>query len=173
MRPGVNGVTLSVIDQGRGIPPTSWKPFSDGSAGGRLGFAAERRSGLGLAICAPSFCSTRAASGRNAIRSAARPFESSCPTSLCRRKRRHVFDREAGEGTVLLADANGATRPQIAAQLTRHGYRVIETATVEHTLAAAHGRQAILLDTSLDGMNGWRFFPCCGGLTLRQDSVVL
>jgi CheY-like chemotaxis protein len=71
-----------------------------------------------------------------------------------------VFDRETGEGTVLLADANSATRPKIAAQLTRHGYRVVETGTVEHTLAAAHeGVQAILLDTSLDGMNGWEILP--------------
>jgi CheY-like chemotaxis protein len=44
--------------------------------------------------------------------------------------------------------------------LTRHGYRVVETATVEQTLAAAHdGVQAILLDTSLDGMNGWEILP--------------
>jgi len=44
--------------------------------------------------------------------------------------------------------------------LTRHGYRVIETATVEQTLAAAHnGVEAILLDTSLDGMNGWEILP--------------
>ena len=51
-------------------------------------------------------------------------------------------------------------RPRIAAQLTRHGYRVIEAATVEQTLAAAHeGVEAILLDTSLDGMNGWEILP--------------
>ena len=60
----------------------------------------------------------------------------------------------------MLADANGATRPLIAAQLARHGYRVVETATVEQTVAAAHaGVEAILLDTSLDGMNGWEILP--------------
>jgi CheY-like chemotaxis protein len=70
------------------------------------------------------------------------------------------FDQELRQGTVLLADANKSTRPGIAAQLTRHGYRVIETDTVEQTLAAAHkGVEAILLDTSLDGMNGWEILP--------------
>jgi CheY-like chemotaxis protein len=50
--------------------------------------------------------------------------------------------------------------PQIAAQLKRHGYHVVETDTVEQTLAAAHkGVEAILLDTSLDGMNGWEILP--------------
>ncbi|HEY1159291.1 MAG TPA: response regulator, partial [Terracidiphilus sp.] len=71
-----------------------------------------------------------------------------------------VFDQETGYGTVLLADANLATRPLIAAQLTSHGYRVVEATTVQQTLAAAHeGVQAILLDTSLDGMNGWEILP--------------
>ncbi len=59
-------------------------------------------------------------------------------------------------GTVLLADANAGTRPVVVEKLSRHGYRVVEATTVEETLAAAqNGVQAILLDTSLDGMNGW------------------
>jgi DNA-binding response OmpR family regulator len=42
---------------------------------------------------------------------------------------------------------------------------VLETTTVEQTLAAAHdGVRAILLDTSLDGMNGWEILPL-----LRRD----
>jgi len=71
-----------------------------------------------------------------------------------------ILDTLPSPGTVLLADAHGATRPLIAAQLGRHGYRVIEAATVEQTMAAAkEGVQAILLDTSLDGMNGWEILP--------------
>jgi len=67
---------------------------------------------------------------------------------------------EFGQGTVLLADANAATRNLVAAQLTRHGYRVVETSTVEETLSAAGADvEAILLDTSLDGMNGWQILP--------------
>jgi DNA-binding response OmpR family regulator len=61
---------------------------------------------------------------------------------------------------VVLAGAGADARFRIAAQLTRHGYRVIETANVEQTLAAVHnGVEAILLDTSLDGMNGWEILP--------------
>jgi DNA-binding response OmpR family regulator len=48
----------------------------------------------------------------------------------------------------------------IAAKLARHGYSVVQATTVEETLAAAHeGVEAILLDTSLDGMNGWEILP--------------
>jgi DNA-binding response OmpR family regulator len=61
---------------------------------------------------------------------------------------------------VVLAGAGVEVRPRIAAQLVRHGYRVIETSTVEQTLAAAaEDPQAILLDTALDGMNGWEILP--------------
>ncbi len=61
---------------------------------------------------------------------------------------------------VVLADANAESRPRIAAQLARHGYSVVQAATVEQTLAAARqNAQAILLDTALDGMNGWEILP--------------
>jgi PAS domain S-box-containing protein len=162
MRPGVNGVTLSVIDQGRGIPADKLEAIFgrfqqvDASDSRQKG-----GSGLGLAICRTIVLqhSGRIWAERNPVRGSTfrvflpyHPVPVDTPGS--------VFDRETGEGTVLLADANGGTRPQIAAQLTRHGYRVIETSTVEHTLAAAHeGVQAILLDTSLDGMNGWEILP--------------
>jgi CheY-like chemotaxis protein len=67
---------------------------------------------------------------------------------------------EPGQGTVLLADANTITRLQVADQLRRHGYRVVETTNVDQTLTAAReGVEAILLDTSLDGMNGWQILP--------------
>ena len=37
---------------------------------------------------------------------------------------------------------------------------MVETATMEQTLAAAHdGVEAIVLDTALDGMNGWEILP--------------
>jgi CheY-like chemotaxis protein len=51
------------------------------------------------------------------------------------------------------------TRPMVAQQLARHGYRVVEAESVEQTIEAAQGVEAILLDTSLDGMNGWEILP--------------
>jgi DNA-binding response OmpR family regulator len=77
------------------------------------------------------------------------------------------LEPEIGHGTVVLADANAESRPRIAAQLARHGYSVVQTATVEQTLSAARqDAQAILLDTSLDGMNGWEILP----LLRRMDA---
>jgi CheY-like chemotaxis protein len=72
----------------------------------------------------------------------------------------------------LLADANLSTRPLVANQLRRQGYHVVETGTVEETLAALStgvdseqpagaptGIEAILVDISLDGLNGWEILP--------------
>ena len=54
----------------------------------------------------------------------------------------------------------------IAQHLAQHGYRVVQAESVEQTVAAAHrGVEAILLDTSLDGMNGWEILP----LLRRRD----
>ena len=159
--PGVSGVTLSVVDQGRGIPAdkleTIFGRFQqvDASDSRQKG-----GSGLGLAICRTIVLqhSGRIWAERNPdCGSTFRVFLPYQPVVAITPGR---VDNEPGQGTVLLADSNGATRPLIAAQLARHGYRVVETSTVEQTVAAAHaGVEAILLDTSLDGMNGWEILP--------------
>ena len=162
LRPGVSGVTLSVIDQGRGIPADKLEAIFgrfqqvDASDSRQKG-----GSGLGLAICRTIVVqhSGRIWAERNPVRGSTfrvylpyQPLPLEAPGA--------PVENELGQGTVVLADANGITRPLIAAQLARHGYRVVETVTVEQTLAAASlGVQAILLDTSLDGMNGWEILP--------------
>ena len=61
---------------------------------------------------------------------------------------------------VLLASDNGATRPLIGAQLADHGYRIVETSTVEQTLVAAHdGVEVIVIDNGSRGINGWEMLP--------------
>jgi CheY-like chemotaxis protein len=66
----------------------------------------------------------------------------------------------ADMGTILLADANRFSRSLVVEKLARHGYRIVETTTVEQTVQAAReGVQAILLDSTLDGMNGWEVLP--------------
>jgi PAS domain S-box-containing protein len=159
--PGVSGVTLSVVDQGRGIPADKLEAIFgrfqqvDASDSRQKG-----GSGLGLAICRSIVLqhSGRIWAERNSQSgSTFRVFLPYQPVVAITPGR---ADNEPGHGTVLLADANGATRPLIAAQLARHGYRVVETSSVEQTVAAAHaGVEAILLDTSLDGMNGWEILP--------------
>jgi PAS domain S-box-containing protein len=162
LRPGASGVTLSVIDNGRGIPADKLEAIFgrfqqvDASDSRQKG-----GSGLGLAICRTIVLqhSGRIWAERNPLRGSTfrvflpyHPAPSEAPTG--------PLDNEAGHGTVVLACANEDTRPRIAAKLALHGYHVVETATVERTLAAAHqGVEAILLDTSLDGMNGWEILP--------------
>ncbi|MGB6687537.1 MAG: PAS domain S-box protein [Terracidiphilus sp.] len=162
LRPGKTGVTLSVIDHGRGIPADKLESIFgrfqqvDASDARQKG-----GSGLGLAICRSIVMqhSGRIWAERNRVRGSTfrvfLPYEPA-PSAVPVR----VPEDENGHGTVLLADANATTRHQVAAQLARHGYRVVEAATVEQTLAAAGAEvEAILLDTSVDGMNGWQILP--------------
>ena len=166
IRPGTSGVTLSVIDQGRGIPADKLEAIFgrfqqvDASDSRQKG-----GSGLGLAICRTIVLqhSGRIWAERNSVRgSTFRVFLPYQPATVSATTPAGLL----GQGTVLLADANRHTRPLVAEQLSRHGYRVVETTTVEQTLAAAQaGVEAILLDTSLDGMNGWQILP----LLRKQD----
>jgi len=158
LRPGSAGVTLSVIDNGRGIPADKLESIFgrfqqvDASDSRQKG-----GSGLGLAICRSIVMqhSGRIWAERNRVRGST--FRVFLPYQPATSTQPRSGDTT---GTVLLADANGTTRTQIAAQLARHGYRVLETATVEQTLAAAGTEvEAILLDTSVDGMNGWQILP--------------
>ena len=172
LRPGVTGVILSVIDHGRGIPAdkleTIFGRFQqvDASDSRQKG-----GTGLGLAICRTIVMqhSGRIWAERNPVRGSTfrifLPYHPA-PRRGCQAARRRP---ETGHGTVVLADANAESRPRIAAQLARHGYSVVQAATVEQTLSAARqDAQAILLDTSLDGMNGWEILP----LLRRMDAAV-
>jgi len=166
LRPGLTGVTLAVTDRGRGIPAdkleTVFGRFQqvDASDSRQKG-----GSGLGLAICRTIVLqhSGRIWAERNPDRGSTfhvfLPYQPA-PTALLEANPANGIEHEPRHGTVLLADTNVATRQQITTMLARHGYRVVQTTTVEQTLAAAHeGVQAILLDTSLDGMNGWEILP--------------
>ena len=162
LRPGATGVILSVIDHGRGIPAdkleTIFGRFQqvDASDSRQKG-----GSGLGLAICRSIVLqhSGRIWAERNPVRgSTFRVFLPYVPAP--RTAQGGPVETEVGYGTVVLADANEESRQRIAAQLSRHGYSVVQAATVEQTLSAARQEpQAILLDTSLDGMNGWEILP--------------
>ena len=169
LRPGVTGVILSVIDHGRGIPADKLESIFgrfqqvDASDSRQKG-----GTGLGLAICRTivSQHSGRIWAERNPVRgSTFRIFLPFHPAPLS--PAAGGTEQESGHGTVVLADANSESRPRIAAQLARHGYSVVQAATVEQTLSAARNDpQAILLDTTLDGMNGWEILP----LLRRMDA---
>lgn len=159
-RPGTSGVTLSVIDQGRGIPADKLEAIFgrfqqvDASDSRQKG-----GSGLGLAICRSIVTqhSGRIWAERNSVRgSTFRVFLPYQPSPVAGQ-----FTEEPEQhGTVLLADSNRVNRSFVAEKLSRHGYRVLETESVDETLSAArNGADAILLDTSMDGMNGWELLP--------------
>jgi PAS domain S-box-containing protein len=162
LRPGSSGMTLSVIDQGRGIPADKLEAIFgrfqqvDASDSRQKG-----GSGLGLAICRAIVVqhNGRIWAERNPIRgSTFRVFLPYHPAAATKAK--SAGNDSPGQGMVLLASDNGASRPLIGAQLAEHGYRIVETSTVEQTLVAAHdGVEAIVLDTGSHGINGWELLP--------------
>ena len=172
LRPGINGVTVSVIDQGRGIPADKLEAIFgrfqqvDASDSRQKG-----GSGLGLAICRTIVLqhSGRIWAERNPVRgSTFRVFLPYQPAPVAD-SRKACSTRSRGHGHGAAGRCQSAARPQIAAQLTAARYRVVETTTVEQTLAAAHeGVEAILLDTSLDGMNGWEILPAAAAAATRR-----
>jgi PAS domain S-box-containing protein len=161
LRPGSSGVTLSVIDQGRGIPADKLEAIFgrfqqvDASDSRQKG-----GSGLGLAICRAivSQHQGRIWAERNPIRgSTFRVFLPYHPAATAKSK---ATVDSPGQGMVLLASENGASRPLIGAQLADHGYRIVETSTVEQTLVAAHdGVEAIVIDSGSRAINGWEMLP--------------
>jgi PAS domain S-box-containing protein len=162
LRPGSSGMTLSVIDQGRGIPADKLEAIFgrfqqvDASDSRQKG-----GSGLGLAICRAIVAqhNGRIWAERNPIRgSTFRVFLPYHPAAAAKAK--PAGTDSPGQGVVLLATDNGASRPLIGAQLAEYGYRIVETSTVEQTLVAAHdGVEAIVLDTGSHGINGWELLP--------------
>ena len=123
----------------REFPPTSWRRSSAASSRWTHPTRGRRAAAdWDWPSAAPSCCSTPGASGRSAIRCADRHSASFCHISLLRQRRAgRRRESETGHGTVVLADANAESRPRIAAQLARHGYSVVQAATVEQTLSAA------------------------------------
>jgi PAS domain S-box-containing protein len=174
-RSGVTGVTISVIDHGRGIPANKLEAVFgrfqqvDASDARQKG-----GSGLGLAICRTIVQqhSGRIWAERNPVRGST--FRLFLPYQPVPIDPAEPVERETSTGTVVLAGASVENRQRITEQLMRHGYQVLETFTVDQTLAAAtRDVQAILLDTSLDGMNGWQILPMLRKLVPESRSPIV
>lgn len=161
LRSGASGVTLSVIDQGRGIPADKLEAIFgrfqqvDASDSRQKG-----GSGLGLAICRAIVLqhSGRIWAERNPVRGST--FRVFLPYQPVAAKTEESASSPATHGAVLVADTHGTTRPLIADQLARFGYRVVEATTVDQAVAVSHdGVSAVVLDTTIDGINGWEILP--------------
>jgi PAS domain S-box-containing protein len=176
LREGSSGVTLSVIDQGRGIPADKLDSIFDRFQQVDASDSRQKGgSGLGLAICRTIVLqhNGRIWAERNPV--CGSTFRVVLPYQPLVASSEPVASTpvlEIDRGRVLLADANLTTRPMVANQLRRQGYHVVETGTVDETLAAiatAAGDdlspsnpnliEAILVDISLDGLNGWEILP--------------
>ena len=174
LREGSNGVTLSVIDQGRGIPADKLDTIFDRFQQVDASDSRQKGgSGLGLAICRTIVQQHGGHiwAERNPVIGSTfrvtlplRPDVAISPvaTPLV----------EPDRGRLLVADANLVSRGMVANQLRRQGYTVVETGSVDETIEALASRaaldetgrssaaiEAILVDISLDGLNGWEILP--------------
>ena len=173
IREGSSGVTMSVIDQGRGIPADKLESIFDRFQQVDASDSRQKGgSGLGLAICRTIVQQHggRIWAERNPV--CGSTFRVTLPFQQRTASTEAPTVLEPDRGRILLADANATTRPMIANQLRRQGYHVVETSTVEETLGAVSagvkveiegeiplGIEAILVDISLDGLNGWEILP--------------
>ncbi len=194
LREGSNGVVLSVIDQGRGIPADKLDTIFDRFQQVDASDSRQKGgSGLGLAICRTIVHQHGGHiwAERNPV--CGSTFRVTLPLhpSLAANPPATPLV-ELDRGRILLADANETTRLMVANQLRRQGYHVVETGSVEETLTALSVRadlgrttstslgsgdaaskshqisgaspddapiEAILVDISLDGLNGWEILP--------------
>jgi DNA-binding response OmpR family regulator len=176
LRPGVSGVTLSVIDQGRGIPADKLEAIFgrfqqvDASDSRQKG-----GSGLGLAICRTIVLqhSGRIWAERNSVRGATfRVFLPFQPTPSDHSET--GTDAELNRITILVADSNPLSRLQTTTILARQGYRLLEAATLDDAVAADQKNpNAILLQTSLDGFNGFEALPLLHRLDREPSPIIV
>ena len=174
LREGSNGVTLSVIDQGRGIPADKLDTIFDRFQQVDASDSRQKGgSGLGLAICRTIVQQHggKIWAERNAV--VGSTFRVTLPLhpdmAITAQPTPMI---EPDRGRLLVADANLVNRGMVASQLRRQGYTVVETGSVEDTIEALASRaalditgrssaaiEAILVDISLDGLNGWEILP--------------
>jgi DNA-binding response OmpR family regulator len=176
LRPGVSGVTLSVIDQGRGIPADKLEAIFgrfqqvDASDSRQKG-----GSGLGLAICRTIVLqhAGRIWAERNPVRGATfRVFLPYQPTA--QENPDAAPETNFVRPTILIADSNILSRLRTTTVLGRHGYRLIEVSSVEEAAAADHKNlQALLLQTSLEGLNGFEALPLVHRLDREPSPMIV
>jgi PAS domain S-box-containing protein len=160
IRAGSEGATITVVDQGRGIPADKLETIFDRFQQVDASDARQKGgTGLGLAICRTIMHQHggRIWAERNADRgttfSLFIPFHQGSDYSSS-----PFPDKEVREGTILISDRHPHTRRTVSEHLMRHGYKVVEAENAEETMALARRipLEAILLDVSLSGQNGWK-----------------
>jgi len=158
LRSGSQGITISVIDRGRGIPADKLESIFDRFQ--QVDAADSRQkggTGLGLAICRSIVHqhSGRIWAERNPDRGSTfrifLPFRRETEFTLPLPE----FDNHSVHGTILLADADATQRRNLYQQLRRFGYRIHEATTMEQCLPLGreHSPDILLIDSQLPGCN--------------------
>ncbi len=158
----LDGVTISVRDNGRGIPKDKLESIFDRFQQVDASDARQKGgTGLGLAICRTIVMQHggRIWAERNADRGST--FRMFLPTVT----RDSEQSRQGGSSaspvlnttSVLVCDENPVTRAMLVESLREHGYSVLEAGTGDEAVVVARQTpiQAILLDMSLPSLHGW------------------
>ncbi len=160
------GVRVAVIDEGRGVPEDKLEVIFDRFQQVDASDSRQKGgTGLGLAICRTILeqHGGRIWAERNPDRGSTFYFSlADMPAPVEQGEailNGTVHGRTAQEeGVILLCDDDAETRLAMRASLQQHGYEVVEAETGAEAVAYAEevGVDAILLDLTLPGMNGWQ-----------------
>jgi CheY-like chemotaxis protein len=167
-----DGVTLSVIDEGRGVPADKLETIFDRFQQVDASDSRQKGgTGLGLAICRTIVQQHggRVWAERNPDRGTT--FRMFLPVRISHEAAEVsglLLNEGTSSGTVMICDDDESRRRSLAQRLHRHGYHVVEAETGEQAVALAHefALHAILLSESAPGLNGWHTLR-----ELKDDTV--
>ena len=151
------GVSISVMDEGRGIPEEKLESIFDRFQQVDASDSRQKGgTGLGLAICRTIVGQHggRIWAERNTVRGATfHIFLPANPLQHAAAVEAPVQERE----TIVISSTDSDTRTSLAASLRFHGYNVVEASSGRETIAHLQRTppRALLLDITLPDMSGW------------------
>jgi DNA-binding response OmpR family regulator len=169
------GVSLSVRDEGRGIPEDKLETIFDRFQQVDASDSRQKGgTGLGLAICRTIVeqHGGRIWAEQNPVRGTTfRVFLPADPQQHARPEAAAPAERD----TILISTSDGETRTSLAASLRFHGYNVIEASSGRETLAHAQRQapRAVLLDLTLPDMSGWEALRILKEMPATSDVPVI